>query len=82
MEADADDKAGESASLNQRGTLGGRSRLIECPFEVRVDGVVHDRFYDVRDAVASARAVKKAKLSATVVVTDVRTGKLVIEVRA
>jgi hypothetical protein len=80
MEADADDKAGEKASRNQRRTSGGRSRLIECPFEVRVDGVVHDRFYDVRDAVASARAVKKTKLSATVVVTDVRTGKLVIEV--
>jgi hypothetical protein len=82
MEADADDKAGEKASLNQRRTSGGRSRLIECPFEVRVDGMAHDHFYDVRDAVASARAVKKAKLSATVVVTDVRTGKLVIEVLA
>jgi hypothetical protein len=51
-------------------------KLIECPFEVRVDSVVHDRFYDVRDAMVSARAVKKTKLSSTVVVTDVRTGKL------
>jgi hypothetical protein len=81
MEVDADDKAGDKASLNQRRTSGGRSRLIECLFEVRVDGVAHDRFYDVRDAVASAREVKKTKLSATVVVTDVRTGKLVIEVQ-
>jgi hypothetical protein len=82
MEAGADDQAGEKASRNQRSTSGGRSRLIECPFEVRVDGGAHDRFYDVRDAVASAREVKKTKLTATVVVTDVRTGKLVIEVQA
>jgi hypothetical protein len=79
---EADDKAGEKTSHNQRTTLAGQSRLIECPFEVRVDGAVHDRFYDVRDAVASARAVKKIRLSATIVVTDGRTGKLVIEVQA
>jgi hypothetical protein len=80
METNADDKAGEKTSSNHRTTSGSRSRLIECPFEVRVDGVVHDHFYDVRDAMASARAVKKTKLSSTVVVTDVRTGKLVIEI--
>ncbi len=56
--------------------------MIECPFEVRVDGVVFDRFYDVRDTVASARAIKKTRLSASIVVTDGRTGKLVIEVQA
>jgi hypothetical protein len=55
-------------------------KLIECPFEVRIDGMAHDHFYDVRDAVASARSAKRNKLSSTVVVTDVRTGKLVIEV--
>jgi hypothetical protein len=55
-------------------------KLIECPFEVRVDGALHDKFYDVRDAVASARAAKRDKPRSTVVVTDVRTGKLVIEV--
>ncbi len=79
---EADDKAGGNTSHNQRTTFAGQSRLIECPFEVRVDGAVHDRFYDVRDAVASARAVKKIRLSATIVVTDGRTGKLVIEVQA
>jgi hypothetical protein len=65
---------------NRRNAQPCSAKLIECPFEVRVDGVVHDHFYDVRDALASARAVKKTKRSSTVVVTDVRTGKLVIEV--
>jgi hypothetical protein len=46
MEADADDKAGEKASPTHWRASGGRSRLIECPFEVRIDGVVHDQFYD------------------------------------
>jgi hypothetical protein len=81
METDVDDKTGEKASHNHRITPGGRSRLIECPFEVRVDGALHDQFYDVRDAMASARAIKKTKLNSTVVVTDVRTGKLVIELQ-
>ncbi len=79
---EADDKAGEKTSHNQPTALAGQSRLIECPFEVRVDGAVYDRFYDVRDAVASARAIKKTRLSASIVVTDGRTGKLVIEVQA
>lgn len=78
---EADDKAGEKTSHNQPTTLAGQSRLIECPFEVRVDGAVYDR-YDVRDALASARAAKKTRLSASIVVTDGRTGKLVIKVQA
>jgi hypothetical protein len=41
---------------------------------------LHDQFYDVHDAVASARQAKRDKPRSTVVVTDVRTGKLVIEV--
>jgi hypothetical protein len=41
---------------------------------------MHDQFYDVRDAVASARAAKRNQFSSTVVFTDLRTGKLVIEV--
>jgi hypothetical protein len=57
------------------------AKLIECHFEVRIDGVVHNQFYDVRDAMASARATKRDERSAMVVVTDVRTGKLVIEVK-
>jgi hypothetical protein len=80
METDADDKAGEKASIVHWRTSGDRSRLIEWPFEVRVDGALHDQFYDVRDAMASARAAKRNKPSSTVVVTDVRTGNLVIEV--
>ncbi|WP_292533477.1 hypothetical protein [Methylocystis sp.] len=56
------------------------TKLVECPFEVRVDNVLHDRFYDVRDAVAVARKVKGTKRSADVVVIDTRTNKLVIKV--
>jgi hypothetical protein len=55
-------------------------RLVACPFEVRVDGVTQDRFYDVRDAMMSARALKKENPSATVIVTDTRTSRLVIDV--
>jgi hypothetical protein len=80
METDANEKAGEKASIAHWRTSGAGSRLIQCPFEVRVDGRLHDQFYDVRDAMASARAAKRNKRSSTVVVTDVRTGKLVIEV--
>ena len=56
------------------------TKLVECPFEVRVDEVLHDRFYDVRDAVAVARKVKAGKRAADVVVVDTRTNKLVIKV--
>lgn len=57
-----------------------RTKLVECPFEVRVDKVLHDRFYDVRDAVAVARKVKGTNRSADVVVIDARTNKMVIRV--
>jgi hypothetical protein len=56
------------------------SKLVECPFEVRVDEVLHDRFYDVRDAIAVAKRVKATKRTADVVVIDTRTNKLVIKV--
>jgi len=56
------------------------TKLVECPFEVRVDNVLHDRFYDVRDAVAVAKQVKATKRAADVVVKDARTNKLVIKV--
>jgi hypothetical protein len=56
------------------------SKLVECPFEVRVDNVFYDRFYDVRDAVAVARQVKATRPAADVVVLDTRTNKLVIKV--
>ncbi|MBG0800225.1 hypothetical protein IYW40_01675 [Methylocystis sp. H4A] len=54
------------------------TKLVECPFEVRVEGL-HDRFYDVRDAVAVAKQVKATKRAADVVVIDTRTKKLVIK---
>jgi len=56
------------------------TKLVECPFEVRVDEVLHDRFYDVRDAVAVAKQVKATNRAADVVVIDTRTKKLVIKV--
>lgn len=80
MKTNADDEDGEKASTTQWRTPGGCSRLIECPFEVRIDGIVHDQFYDVRDALGSAREVMKTMRGSTVVVIDARTGKLVIEV--
>ncbi len=55
-------------------------KLVACPFEVRADGLTHDRFYDVRDAMMSARALKKGNPSATVLVIDTRTRKIVIEI--
>lgn len=63
---------------NAKGT--DRCKLVECPFEVRVDGVLYDQFYDVRDANASARAAKQAKPNSEVVVVDVKTKRPVIRV--
>lgn len=69
----------ENASSDHRKKTD-RSRLIDCPFEVRVDGALHDQFYDVGDALASALKAKRNMRSATVVVTERPTGKLVIEI--
>jgi hypothetical protein len=80
MQTDIDDKTRKNASSSPWKESVSRSRLIDCPFEVRSDGVLHDQFYDVRDALASARAAKRNERSATVVVTEMSTGKLVIEV--
>jgi hypothetical protein len=55
-------------------------KLVSCPFLVLVDDEVHDQFYDVRDAMAAARALGDATPGSRVTVTDARTGKLVIEV--
>ena len=55
------------------------TKLVACPFEVRIDGALHDRFYDLRDAVTSARIAKRDNPTRAVVVIDVRTGKIVFE---
>lgn len=55
-------------------------KLVACPFVVVVDGNAHDSFYDVRDAIAAARAIQRGQQAARVAVTDTRTGKLVIEI--
>lgn len=55
-------------------------KLIPCPFTVFVDGQVRDQFYDARDAVAAARAIRKQNPAFDVVVTDTRTGRLKIEI--
>jgi hypothetical protein len=56
------------------------TKLVECPFEVRIDKNLHDRFYDVRDAIAVAKRIKETKRAADVEVVDARTKKLVIKV--
>lgn len=56
------------------------TKLVQCPFEVRANGTTYDQFYDVRDALVVARAVKRENPSAAVVVTDTRTSKLVIDI--
>jgi hypothetical protein len=56
------------------------SKLVECPYEVRIDGVLRDQFYDVRDAMGFARIMKWKNPRSRVIVVDARTGKLVIEV--
>jgi hypothetical protein len=82
MQADLDAQdQHQFASPRKRADRAQPSKLIKCPFEVRIDGALYDQFYDVRDALASARAAKRNKLGSTVVVTDVRTRKLVIEVK-
>jgi hypothetical protein len=58
------------------------SKLVECPYEVRIDGVLRDQFYDVRDAMGFARIMKQKNPTSKVIVVDARTGKLVIEVNA
>jgi hypothetical protein len=78
--ADATDQNRAAPPPEKRAGVQRPAKLIECPFNVRIDGLVYDQFYDVRDALASARAAKRNKFGSTVVVTDVRTGKLVIEV--
>jgi hypothetical protein len=72
-----------AATAAQRGRLDLRSsKLIKCPFEVRIDSAPHDRFYDLRDATTSARIAKRKNPMSIVVVTDTRTGKLMIELEA
>ena len=56
------------------------SKLIKCPFEVRIDGVLRDQFYDVRDAIAFARIIKQQNPMLMVIIVDMKTGKLVFEV--
>lgn len=57
-------------------------KLIKCPYEVRIDGVARDQFYDLRDAGAFARIAKGKNPAASVLIADTRTGKLVIEVQS
>lgn len=56
------------------------SKLVECPYEVRIDGVLRDQFYDVRDAIGFARKIKQKTSTSTVIIVDARTRKLAIEV--
>lgn len=56
------------------------TKLVQCPFVVCLNGAADDWFYDVRDALAVARAIKRDNPSAAVIVTDTRTRKLVIDI--
>lgn len=69
-----------SPRLSQPMNVRTPTKLVECPFEVRVDGVLRDQFYDVRDAVAVAKRVKETTRPADVAVVDARTKKLVIKI--
>ncbi len=64
---------------NGHGYFGRQAKLVACPFEVRIDGVLHDHFYDIRDAAANARAARKNHPMAAIVIMDARSGKLVLE---
>ena len=70
------------AAAQRRQSDARSSKLIKCPFEVRIDGAPNDQFYDLRDAMASARIAKRNNPMSIVLVADVRTGKLVFEVEA
>ena len=83
MNSDNEVQDKSAAAAAGRGQLDARSsKLIKCPFEVRIDGAPHDRFYDLRDAMASARIAKRDNPMSIVSVVDVTTGKLMIEVKA
>jgi hypothetical protein len=75
---EASDPVNRVASAIPAGPHGGK--LIPCPYAVIVDGRVRDQFYDVRDAVAAARSIRKQSPASDVVVTDTRTGRLKIEI--
>ena len=83
METDINDKVSNkssAAAAHNRKIDVRSSKLIKCPFEVRIDGRQHDEFYDLRDAITSARTAKRDNPVSIAVVTDVRTGKLVFKV--
>ena len=55
-------------------------RLIYCPYKVLVDDEQIDEFYDVRDAIASARALKREQPNSDVSVSDQPSGRLVVKI--
>jgi hypothetical protein len=73
-EADIDDGVSyEPASVQS-------SKLVKCPFDDWIDGALHDSFYDVRDALGHALVAKRNNPKSTIVVSDMRTGRLTLEV--
>ncbi len=78
MQADIDKQA--SIGLVRHSGYNAKPKLIECPFEVRIDWLRRDQFYCLRDALACARIAKQSNPTSAISVTDVRTGKLVLEV--
>ena len=55
-------------------------RRASLPYAVRVQGTPHGHFDDLRDAIASARLVKREHPLSNVSVADMTTGQIVVEV--
>lgn len=58
----------------------GVKKLVNCPYKVMVNGEIEDEFYDVRDAIGYARAVKAKRTDSQIWVSDKCNGRLIIEI--
>lgn len=73
----------KTGRLLDRFDVARRTRALRSSSSVvRIDGVPHEWFCDLRDATASARIAKQKNPKSVVVVADVRTSRLVFEVKA
>jgi hypothetical protein len=82
MKTDIKDKASDSSAAHRRRSDIRPLKLIACHFAVRIDAALHDEFYDLRDAMASARIAKRDNPTAVITIADKRTGNLVFEAEA
>jgi hypothetical protein len=61
-------------------TRSGKKKLINRPFEVRVDGSRRGIFEEVRDAIRSAQIAQLEHPSAFIAVADRLTGRLLAQI--